>query len=469
MKRELKVGVFVVLALVILAYLLVRSGELPWMRKKGYHLRTVFPMVAGLIEGAEVRLAGYRVGEVEKMNLTDRGVEVTLFVKQNVKIHRGARAAVGTIGLLGEKYVEITSGPINAPYLNDGDMIYGEPPTSMDQIVSVLNSIAADVGETVEHIRGLIASEESKKKWQSFLETFDHLNKLAMELSTTNKPKVDQMFDNAQVISSDLREQIPEIVANLREFTFELKNAVEENRSEIRESVENMKKLSARLDSLIATLDELLKKINQGEGTVGELLMGEDTKQKVKDTISDTHEVIRRVRGTLAGMEKVNLSFGVSSLYFANDDGLRNYFTLELGSAKGFVRLELVDDEIGKRYHSTEWVNTVSGDGSTTTTTIERTKRERGFSFSALAGRRFGPFSLRGGLIESEIGVGTDLSLGGRVLLSFDSFDLLRNEGPHLRFTTRVFPTRRFFLAGGYDDFWVKDYRQFFFGAGGKF
>jgi phospholipid/cholesterol/gamma-HCH transport system substrate-binding protein len=469
MKREIKVGIFVVLGLVILAYLLTRSEKLPWVRERGYPLKTVFPTVAGLVEGAEVRVAGYHVGEVKQMQLTESGVEVTMFVREEVRIRRGARAAVGTIGLLGEKYVEITSGPIDAPYVGAGEIIYGQPPTSIDQVVSVLNSITSDVGDMVEHVRGLIASEESKKRWNAFLETFDHLNKLTMELSTTNKPKVDQMFDDAQAISADLREDVPQVVANLREFTFELKKMIEENRSEVRASVANMNKISARLDSLIATLDDLLKKINQGEGTVGELLMGEETKENVKETIADTRELVGRVKNTFGSLGKMDASFGVSSLYFAEDDGLRNYFTLELTSDNNFVRLQLIDDQIGRRYQSTELVTTIEGDGASSITTIERTKQERGFSFSALAGRRFGAFSLRGGLIESEIGAGADLLLGGRVLLSFDSFDFLRDEGPHLRLTTKVFPTRRFFLAGGYDDFWVRDYRQFFFGAGARF
>ena len=92
-----------------------------------YRLVGYYENVQGLIPNAPVWLAGTRVGRVESVNLGTRpdgepAVKVVLVVDEDVqeRIRADSSASIGTIGLLGDRYVEISLGSPNEPILEDG-------------------------------------------------------------------------------------------------------------------------------------------------------------------------------------------------------------------------------------------------------------------------------------------------------------------------------------------------------------
>src|SRR4026208_82012 len=68
---QLRVGIFVLLAIAVLVFLVLNaSGDInPFSRK--LHLKARFSDANGLREGSEVRLAGVRVGKVERIVLLE--------------------------------------------------------------------------------------------------------------------------------------------------------------------------------------------------------------------------------------------------------------------------------------------------------------------------------------------------------------------------------------------------------------
>jgi phospholipid/cholesterol/gamma-HCH transport system substrate-binding protein len=74
---ELKIGMLTIFALVMAGILIfaVGGGSFFWQQ---YHLKAVFPNVAGLKGGSPVRLAGVEVGSVNSVRFAGRGVELWL-------------------------------------------------------------------------------------------------------------------------------------------------------------------------------------------------------------------------------------------------------------------------------------------------------------------------------------------------------------------------------------------------------
>ena len=64
---ELRVGLFVVMALGLLTFLVIKSGD--FYLKPGYTVRFVFGFVSGIDGGSPVRLAGVNIGEVKVTNI----------------------------------------------------------------------------------------------------------------------------------------------------------------------------------------------------------------------------------------------------------------------------------------------------------------------------------------------------------------------------------------------------------------
>src|SRR5215203_6174814 len=99
---ELKLGIVSVFAIVmatILIFLLSGEGGFFWQR---YSLKTVFPNVAGLKEGAPVRVAGVEVGSVSGVSFLGDRVEVLMEVsrEQASRITSTSTAILGSVSLL---------------------------------------------------------------------------------------------------------------------------------------------------------------------------------------------------------------------------------------------------------------------------------------------------------------------------------------------------------------------------------
>jgi len=136
---ELKAGIFVLIGLVFIAMMAFKFGRLGQGLFQQYYTVTVtFPSADGLIKNSDVQLAGARVGYVaEKPVIAPGGSGVTLPLKilADVKIPRATTIEVGSSGLLGDKFVDISpskefdvktynsSDP--SQVLKDGDTVHG--------------------------------------------------------------------------------------------------------------------------------------------------------------------------------------------------------------------------------------------------------------------------------------------------------------------------------------------------------
>ena len=472
MRTEIKVGIFVIIGLSLLAYLLIQIEKLPWVREKGYLVKVEFSSIAGLETNADVHLAGYKVGRVSNMKLTDMGtVEVTLMIDPAVSIYSDAKAAVGTIGLLGEKYIEISSGTPTSPRVIDGGRIEGLAPTSIDQVVGVMNSIGAEIDNMVQYVRGIIGSEESREGVKQFFATWDELSSTLRELSATNKEKINQAFDDMVLLTNDLRTQIPQIVENIRNSSQNINTMIEENRADLREGISSIRRVSERLEESLETLNEILSKIKRGEGTVGELIYDDEVKQDVKSTIRHVSETASEARRIAQGFGSLDLMLGFRTNYYFDSSDFKTYFGFGFRTRGDRLFLvELIDDQVGRRITTTREMETIDPTGAVLTSQVKTTTQEKGFLMSAQVGQRLNYWLLRGGLIESEFGAGVDFIVAKeRMSFSIDTFNFGRENNPHCRFTVNFFPYGGFFFSGGYDDFLNEENRQLFFGIGYRF
>lgn len=120
---EAKVGILVVGSAIILLWMTVVVGKFDLGRKEGYRLVAVFDSVAGLEAKAAVRMAGVRIGAVESVNLRDGKAKLTLRIEPGVNVPRGSTAAVKTMGLLGDKYIDLV--PPQEEGMPDGPVVSG--------------------------------------------------------------------------------------------------------------------------------------------------------------------------------------------------------------------------------------------------------------------------------------------------------------------------------------------------------
>ncbi|MEW6110375.1 MAG: outer membrane lipid asymmetry maintenance protein MlaD [Nitrospirota bacterium] len=139
MKRiniETGVGFFLILGLICLAYLSVKLGDINLFGSKQYTVKARFAGITGLKEGADVEIAGVKVGRVAKINLDNYEAMVELSINPDVKIQEDSIATIRTQGIIGDKYVKIMPGGAEEYIKPDGEIFETESAIELEELVS---------------------------------------------------------------------------------------------------------------------------------------------------------------------------------------------------------------------------------------------------------------------------------------------------------------------------------------------
>lgn len=157
---ELKVGVFVFAALVILGSLVFKAGD--FYLKPGYTVRFLFDFVSGVDSGSPVRVAGVNVGEVKAIHVIRAAdgsthVEAIAWIAQRVAIEEDADARINSLGILSEKYIEVIPGTPGSPTLKNGGFLKGKSPIAFSQLTESGGRLIEKMEYAVDNLNNVIA------------------------------------------------------------------------------------------------------------------------------------------------------------------------------------------------------------------------------------------------------------------------------------------------------------------------
>lgn len=164
MNFELKVGIFIFIGVVILSVIIFSIGNF-YSVKRGYTLDVIFSFANGIGIGAPVRYSGVQVGEVQdiKVYFDDKEnkplVKLTIWVAQNTWINENANAAINTLGLLGEKYLEISPGTRDARLLQKGDTLKGHDPVSTEELARSTKDLIEKISILTDSVNKIAGDE----------------------------------------------------------------------------------------------------------------------------------------------------------------------------------------------------------------------------------------------------------------------------------------------------------------------
>jgi len=302
---ELRVGLFVLVGLLILAFgIFYVTGQGVWGPK--YRLNTFLPEVAGLATGAPVRLDGVEIGNVDRISLVPRehgqapdklhNVEIGMRLDRRYQndILTDSAATLVTEGLLGNRYVNIQRGYTGVP-LKDGQAVPGGSEKNMTEVVErsadvlahlqdlsgQIQDILADVRQGRGTIGKLLTDDQAYKHLNSLLAKGDQIastvqsgqgtiGKLVMTDEMGNK--VETTIDQVNTILADLRAQKGTLGKLLYDPT-----------------------LYDQAKDAISKSNSLLGDVRAGKGTVGKLVTDETLYNKLRDTSSNLSEATSKL------------------------------------------------------------------------------------------------------------------------------------------------------------------------------
>lgn len=157
-----------VIALCVVALLasgcMLKPEDLPSVRAGGgndYQITVRFGSVMNLPTGADVKMDGLRVGEVEALKRTPKGVDVTIGLTRDARIPVDAGAVIRQDTVLGDTYIALVSDPGGARaesrFLEPGSVIPVSRTTSPPQLEDTLAVLAYFVnGGSIQKVQDVM-------------------------------------------------------------------------------------------------------------------------------------------------------------------------------------------------------------------------------------------------------------------------------------------------------------------------
>ncbi len=135
---ELAVGVFMIAGFLCFAYISIKLGDVKLFEEDTYALQARFGSISGLKKGADIEIAGVKVGKVTDIALDGSRYEalVKLSLNSRYKLQQDSIASVRTAGVIGDKFISIAPGG-SEEYLRAGDSIRDtESSISLEELIS---------------------------------------------------------------------------------------------------------------------------------------------------------------------------------------------------------------------------------------------------------------------------------------------------------------------------------------------
>ena len=253
-KQEVGVGALVLAGLTLFVVgLFWFSGRS--IRHKGVYAHIVFSNVAGLKEGDPVLVSGVKKGRVSRVFLERMGrVTVTLELSGDVRPKNDAAASIESLDFFGTKFIDYFPGSKD-DYLPDSVTIVG---TKSQELTDIASGVATRANELIGNATGLVNERLADDIHNTLIATqrgmaaLSDVTKGPLVTQSTNSlaalervmARLDTLLGSANVKTTGLR--IDSLSANLQRLTGELSHST-------------------------TALNDLLGKVNRGEGTLGKL------------------------------------------------------------------------------------------------------------------------------------------------------------------------------------------------------
>ncbi|MFN2386650.1 MAG: MlaD family protein [Thermoanaerobaculia bacterium] len=168
-RRRFRVGLVVLVALVFVMLSVFMVGRRANLFKKKLPFQTHFETAAGLVSGNPVRLNGVTIGNVLEVNLSpdpaDQSVRVVYEIDRKVipRMRTGTRASIKTIGLLGDKYVDLAGGSPKEPQVPVGGEIAAAPGAGLEKLLEGGGDLLTDLSGIARSLKNILGRTEEGK------------------------------------------------------------------------------------------------------------------------------------------------------------------------------------------------------------------------------------------------------------------------------------------------------------------
>lgn len=367
---EFKVGVFTIVALFTLGYMLfvLNPNMLKDTTRKEYH--SILRDAAGIIPKTHVKTNGVTIGKVKAVELLVNTTKIIVEVDANIKLPVGSSMEVRTRGLLGDVYLEIVRPEDTGEYISEGGLIpKSEDQIDMQGVMGLVGKIGKDVKKITERLSNVLGTMEGEESLKNIVQNLDK----TLANFKTFSGNLNQVLDDTN------RDRLNRILASFDDSMAEVKGATK-----------NIRLISERIE--------------KGEGTIGKLV-NDDV------AIKEIEGAVRDLRDVLGPATKVQITIDAHNEARRDKTGQSYLNVIFKTRPDRFYLVGMTDAQETVRDTKTEDLDKegAQGDAPAFAKTRERISEKRALRVNLQLGKRWYFLTARLGLFESTGGIATDL------------------------------------------------------------
>ena len=288
--KSVKVGVLSLLTIFLL-YFGINFLKGINVMNNGRVFYAYYDNISGLTEGNSVTVKGYKIGTITKINFDlekENLLKVTLHLENGINIPLNTIAKIMSTDLMGTKGISLSLGDTSVMSVSGSELASSIESSLQDevnaQILPLKNKTEQLIG-SIDSVMTVITSVLNKDARESLTKSLVSLDHTFSTLSETMLV-VDKMVNENEKNISTIMTNFTSISSNLNASNEEIKNIIS-NFSSISDSL-----AKADILSTLSSIDKITSKINNSEGSLGQLVNDKELYNNLKDASQELDELI---------------------------------------------------------------------------------------------------------------------------------------------------------------------------------
>ncbi len=301
--EQVWVGLFVLIAAALLIATVLsmagifRSGNIPH--------RAYFKFGGGLESGALVMFGGMKAGSVQRVRVDPADstrIEIDFSLAHDIPLKTDSLASITSLGVLGDNYVELTTGTRRAALALPGSVVKSQEAMSFADLSDMAGKLQPMVQEVLQKLnQRLDQLQVTVARTNDLLNDRNRANISASLASVRSmlaedRPKLGATLDNFQTASARLTPLLNGLkttMAQANESLAHIDAVVLDNRADLRTSVIELRKTLASASSV---MDQLNGTLNYNTGNIDQIL---DNMRATTRNLRELTETLKRRPYTL--------------------------------------------------------------------------------------------------------------------------------------------------------------------------
>ncbi|HEY9516217.1 MAG TPA: MlaD family protein [Gemmatimonadaceae bacterium] len=301
---ELKVGALIIAALAIVVIAVVKLGEAASLFAERYELVTLLGNASGLREGGSVTVAGQLAGTVEHIELlppdgdTTRNLRVVMELDESLRqqVRLDSRVKLKSLGLLGDKVLDISPGTPRYAALSAGDTVPSLPSVDYEQVIEQASTAVGDLVLLTHDLRTITEGMSRGEGTMGQLLT----NRSLYDQLTTTLTGVNALLARVQKPTGTLGRLMddPALYDHLSSVTVQLDTVLRQMRSTSGTFGRLLydDTLYSRMLSATTTADSVLGLVAGGDGFAARMLTDQQLYDQLNKTLTELNSILEDLR-----------------------------------------------------------------------------------------------------------------------------------------------------------------------------